>query len=160
MADGVKKPKWKRTRAPQRCEKDKRVFDGYTNASNTLDLFFYLGDNAPLKLLLGLKKWVRTHNLGDLEDSHTPFTSAQAAAPSLSHIESIFGVELYAGWSSCESEEICCDDADPAMNCGSEELVSKRLYHNWNARLKAYKRAFGPSKACFLRRGSKAGIDL
>ncbi|KAF5681404.1 transcription factor FSS1 [Fusarium denticulatum] len=110
------------------------------------DLFFYVGDNHSTKLVAEITEWADKQDPIDLEVPGEPFTSAQAAAAALTHVETLCDVELYAECPDCSDGKLCGDDG---VSCArrDKELVSEAFYHHWSERYQAFKKTFDPSKA-------------
>ncbi|XEV01234.1 hypothetical protein FSHL1_006521 [Fusarium sambucinum] len=114
------------------------------------DLFLYLGDKPPPKLVSELTNWARSHKTRISEDINTPFTSVQAAASSLMRIESAFDVEFYGDGLDQASGNASCEDAypiDTTSKFGDRETRSIALYHKWDTRFKVFQQTFDPATA-------------
>ncbi|KAM0351168.1 hypothetical protein ACHAPU_002953 [Fusarium lateritium] len=135
---------------------DKRMDDGLRKFVDNIgpslcglasDLFFYMGDSHSSKLVSELQQWLERQDPINLQEPGAPFFSVQAAASSLTRVETIRDVEMY---SLCQ---FCLDHGAP---CGKTGLVCRRFdnglelesfYHYWSARYRIFKQSFDPLKA-------------
>ncbi|KAL4732092.1 hypothetical protein ACLX1H_001100 [Fusarium chlamydosporum] len=111
------------------------------------DLFFYMGDNHSSKLVSELQKWLHRQDPIYLQEPGAPFFSAQAAASSLTRIETICGMDMYTECPTCLSLGYPCGKDASVCRRFDHGLDPESFFRYWSARYNAFKLNFDSSTA-------------
>ncbi|RGP80699.1 transcription factor fss1 [Fusarium longipes] len=103
------------------------------------DLFFYMGGSHSSKLVTELQSWLHRQEPVYLQEPGAPFFSAQAAASSLTRMETMYGIigmDMYDGCPMCLTMGHPCGMEGSTCQRYERGLDPESFFRYWSARYK------------------------